>query len=227
MCRIEKPMRVIAPAEAVPSEAICRRLGFGDVSAVARIHCAAYPNGILTAFGERCVMQYYSWHMEGKHAVSTIGLECGDKLIGFCVLLRYNDFGGFLRRGLPIVSAALMRSPWLALQPLFVKRLRGGMSLLVGKRRAKAEPGTVRILSIALEPAYQGHGLGQTLLRAAAETALRDGASALALTVHPDNHRAVRAYQRDGWERTLVNGAWQGAMRKSLSTVTTPPVLSI
>jgi len=208
-------------------ELVCRRLNGADLPQIASIHSAAFPDALFTAFGPNCVARYYSWHMEGKHAVSTIGLECGDKLIGFCVLLRWNDFRGFLRRDLPILVARLLRSPSLAMRPGFVKRLRGGTSVLTGKSRATAEPGTFRILSIAVEPAYQGRGLGQIMLRAAAEIALRDGASTLALTVHPDNRRAVRAYERDGWKRALVDGVWQGAMRKPLATVTPPLVPSL
>jgi hypothetical protein len=37
------------------------------------------------------------------------------------------------------------------------------------------------------------------------------------LTVRPENHQALRFYESLKWEKTPTQGAWQGAMRKSLS----------
>ena len=206
----------------------CRRLGAADLPAIASIHREAFSSGTLTAFGPKCVEKYYAWHMEGKHAVATLGLESEHGLIGFCVLLSHNQFFGFLHRALPDIVASLLRSPSLAIRRGFASRVRGGMGLLIGRGGASQQPATIRILAIAVRPCCQGQGFAQILLKAAAELAQSRGASALALSVHPDNERAVRAYVRDGWERVLTDGQWRGLMRKSLvNKVGNPPTVSV
>src|SRR5215475_8803350 len=101
-------------------EPICRLLTVADLPVIASIHRDAFPSGILTAFGPSCVEKYYSWHLEGKHAVRTFGLEQEGNLIGFCVLLRHNQFSGFLRRALPAIVGRLLCSPSLILRPKFM-----------------------------------------------------------------------------------------------------------
>src|SRR5262245_26998927 len=98
------------------SESICRRLTPADLSAVAAIHREAFPRGTLTAFGTGCIEKYYRWHIEGKHAVETFGVEHNGALVGYCVLLRHNQFSGFLHRALPNIIGKLLCSPWLAIR---------------------------------------------------------------------------------------------------------------
>lgn len=89
-------------------------------------------------------------------------------------------------------------------------------SLVLGRGNGAPQTDTMRILAIALHPDFRGLGLAQILLTAATDIARDCGAHALALSVHPENQRAIRAYDRDGWERVVVNGEWTGLMRKSL-----------
>jgi ribosomal protein S18 acetylase RimI-like enzyme len=183
---------------------------------MASIHCLGFPHGTLTSMGTPCIKKYYRWHMEGKHAIATFGLELQGVVIGYCVLLSHNQFSGFLLRALPIILRRLARTPSLAIKPGFGRQLRGGLSLLLRLGTARPQPNTLRILAIAIHPSFQGRGFAQLLLTAAAGVAISHGASALALSVHPENERALRAYARDGWERVAVNGKWKGLMRKSL-----------
>jgi ribosomal protein S18 acetylase RimI-like enzyme len=209
-------------------ELICRRLSATDLSSIAEIHRLAFPNGTLTAFGTRCIEKYYSWHMEGKHAVETIGLQRDGALIGFCVLLWHNQFFGFLQRAFPNILGRLLCSPAIAVSRGFVSRLRGGVGLLMGRGGAAPQPATIRLLAIAVHPSLQGNGYAKTMLQAGAEIAGSRGASTLALSVHPENERAVRAYLHDGWERVLQDGVWKGVMHKSLrKRILTTPTVSV
>ena len=98
----------------------------------------------------------------------------------------------------------------------------------MGRGGAASQPDTIRILAIAVHPSFQGHRYARALLQSAADIALSRGASALALTVHPENEHAVRTYVRDGWERVLEGGEWKGTMRKSLvKNPAKPPKVSI
>src|SRR5436309_1057273 len=132
-----------------PPEVVCRQLTAADLPPIASIHIEAFPRGTLTAFGVRCVEKYYAWHLDGDHAVETIGLEYDGTLIGFCVLLWHNQFAGFVHRALPTIVGRLLRSPSLAMRRGFASRLRGGMGLLMGRGGAAPQPATIRLLAIA------------------------------------------------------------------------------
>jgi ribosomal protein S18 acetylase RimI-like enzyme len=63
-------------------------------------------------------------------------------------------------------------------------------------------------ISIAVEPAYRGLGIGRNLLDSLAESARTAGHPALSLSVEEDNP-ALRLYERAGYERRAkVGDAW-------------------
>ncbi len=195
----------------------CRTLSPDDLTGVVRVHMAAFPDSLLTAFGPEWVADYYRWHMLGTHAVVTLGVDCDGALAGFSVLLNRNGLKAFYRHYFLAIVWHILRSPGVILRGDLRRRVRICTRSFFQKSEAsEGRPGTIRILSIAVHPAHQGNGFGQVLLRAAEEIAIARGASQLALTVHTDNTRAVRAYERAGWDKVLVDGAWLGAMRKDL-----------
>lgn len=50
----------------------------------------------------------------------------------------------------------------------------------------------------------------------AERSAVERGFSKMGLTVHPSNSRAVRFYEKMGWQRNLTDGQWTGSMSKTL-----------
>jgi ribosomal protein S18 acetylase RimI-like enzyme len=61
---------------------------------------------------------------------------------------------------------------------------------------------TGRLYSIAIYPAFQGHGRGSQLLQACEDAALNRGCASLSLEVRADNQRAIVFYQRHGYQIT-------------------------
>jgi len=64
-------------------------------------------------------------------------------------------------------------------------------------------------LGIATVPQFRGRGLGRSLMQGLIQLAKSEGRPALSLSVEEDNWRAVRLYQRLGFERVgRVENAW-------------------
>lgn len=216
-------------------------LTLADLGAVVRIHQAAFPDSAMTHLGPRVVERYYRWQFIGDHpAPFATGFRRDGVLVGYLFGgLRRDAVSGYARRFLPTIV-------WGALtHPGGVRRLAGpkvgqvvrlmfrrrpavsvGQSVsgwVVANAAGSAKP-SFGVLSIAVAPAAQGSGAA-TALVAAAEARARDlGLDQLHLTVDPGNARAVRFYEREGWERVADSGAsWAGRMRRSLEPDADPP----
>jgi len=58
-----------------------------------------------------------------------------------------------------------------------------------------------RIYSVAVDPAFRGQKVGQTLLQAAEQAAIEHECMALRLEVRPDNPAAISLYERNGYRQ--------------------------
>jgi ribosomal-protein-alanine N-acetyltransferase len=58
-----------------------------------------------------------------------------------------------------------------------------------------------QIMSIAVDPAYRGNGIGSALLTEAIERLIREGARYIGLEVRVSNIGAIRLYERFGFRR--------------------------
>lgn len=201
-----------------------RPLGAGDLPEIAEIHMLAFPNAAMTALGKEAVRRYYQWQLDGPHDLyATVALLDG-QTAGFSFAGHFRGhLIGYLRRNRAYLAFHTLRRPWLLANPLFRDRLGYGLTTLrrkLGKpvpRRSAAEPRRFGILSVAVNPPFQGRGVGQALMEDAEREARRLGVSRMSLTVHPENEQAVRFYQRQGWYRTPNGkGRWIGHMLKDL-----------
>lgn len=52
---------------------------------------------------------------------------------------------------------------------------------------------------VAVDPAWQGHGMGRSLVRAAARSARRSGSKAMLLNTQFDNEPAITLYETEGF----------------------------
>ncbi len=74
-----------------------------------------------------------------------------------------------------------------------------GSEGVIGYYIASNLPDDAEILKIAVEPGYQGQGIGQQLLTRALQRAAHLGCSRCFLEVRPSNYRAIRFYLRNGF----------------------------
>lgn len=208
-----------------------RLLSAADLPAVAAIHSAAFPDSALTKLGREAVRRYYEWQIVGPHDGVNIGAFSDDAMLGFCFGgIRRGALGGFLEKNRRFLIIRAATRPWLLFNPLFRERVQFAIQRLFGKLRpskpplAASSPPVVPqsvpafgILSIAVDPRHQGSGAAQLLMEYSEQEALRRGFSRMHLTVHPSNTRAVRFYEKMGWQRDEHNGVWDGSMSKMIT----------
>ena len=205
-----------------------RTLSVEDLSEVAQIHIAAFPDSALSALGDRTIWRYYHWLLTGPHDAFMIGIWDKDSLEGF-------SFGGVFRGALTgfikknkwyLISQVLLR-PWI----VFKFQEAVDMSLMIlrfrpfrkPKKNIITKPSLVKpipsfgILAIAVHPEYQGKGLGKKMLNKSEKNALERNFTMMNLTVHQENKQAVDFYKKNGWEQWMGNNeVWQGKMIKKL-----------
>jgi ribosomal protein S18 acetylase RimI-like enzyme len=198
---------------------ILRALAPSDLPTVAAIHCAAFPSSWLTKLGNAAVVRYYAWQMEGPHEAYVFGAMVDGKLSGFCFGGVFpTAITGYLRKNWGLLAWRLAIHPPLLRSPLLAERLQRAFHAFF-QPEPKAQPVTGKrekrpfdILSIAVDPGVQRMGLGELMMQRARALASENGFHVMTLMVNPENHQAVRFYEKIGWERALMNGEWRGNM---------------
>lgn len=95
-----------------------------------------------------------------------------------------------------------------------------GYMALLTRRTAR----TLRIYSIAVDPAARGCGAGQALIDAAIGLARKSGSAAVTLEVRTDNAPAIRLYNRNGFRPgKLLRGYYPDATDARRMTLSVLP----
>lgn len=194
-----------------------RSLTQRDLASAVEIYIAANPKSLLTLFGSSQVLHYLSWQLKANHMAAATAAEVDGKLAGILLLVKNNDLPGYLKQNVWFLLRSFIKNSGILFTPLF--RTRAALcvrSLLKRPKSWERQPGTVRVLCIAVHPKFQGLGVGTKLLRAAEEEAHSRGHKRAELTVNPTNLSAIRFYERWGWRKLTVDGQWTGAMQKQL-----------
>lgn len=200
-----------------------RNLRRSDLVRVADVHLAAFPDSALTGLGHEAVRRNYRWLLEGPHQAHALGAFEGDLLLGYSFCGIFNGaLTGFLRANRAYLAWRVATHPWLVANPLFRDNIGLALRLLTKRGTpASAKPAEAPpygILSIAVDPARHGSGVGRELMARNEAIAREHGFASMVLTVSPKNANAVRFYERGGWERVAVDGAWtKGLMTKRLA----------
>ncbi len=203
-------------------------IGEADLFQVATIHRAAFTDSALTKLGQMAVYRYYEWQLTGPHELTALGAYIDRQMVGFCFGGVFQGaLSGFLEKNKRFLIGRVLAQPWLLLNPIFRDRVQSGIRRLVKsvKPAPHLMPRLIQprsstcfgILSIALDPSYQGLGVGKLLMTRAEEAAQRMNYSEMLLTVQPQNKKAVAFYERLQWQKIPRNGEWSGEMRKALT----------
>lgn len=202
------------------------KITLSDLPQIAEIHTQVFPNSALTSLGEAPLKRYYEWLLTGPHDAVCLKAVMDDVVVGFCFggIFR-GAVGGFLQKNKGYLFYHVITHPWLIANPLFRNRLLLGINVLrrwtfqnkLTNSNSEKPRTSFGILSIATHPDFQGCGIGKLLITTSEKIAIERGFSMMNLTVHPENMKSIKFYERIGWEKSFNhNHEWQGTMIKHL-----------
>lgn len=167
-----------------------------DVPAASEIHLSAFQGFFLTFLGRAFLNELYTAILEDPTGIAWVG---GDSMEVTGFIAGSLDLNGFYRH--------LLKFRWLrfgcAAFPAFLKKpsiLPRLLRALALPRQILPTPNCATIMSVAVHPAYQGHGLGQALVRSFLKEARQRGAEHVNLSTNArDNHATNCFYQSMGF----------------------------
>lgn len=205
---------------------ILRVLNVADLPAVAALHVGAFPRAAVSRLGCGAAARYYESLMCGPHGTVGLGAYASSRLTGFCFVgVRHIAEPYFVRRHAAFLAWRLLSHPWLLAEPFIRDRILTGLRLLRRPTKPAAAPRSAArdegrsfgIQYLAVDPEWQGQGVGRRLLGASEDLAREQGCTEIHLSVYLDNARAIRLYERQGWQRSAPDGVWEGLMCKRLN----------
>lgn len=199
-------------------------LTLSDLPAVSDVHLRAFSKSVLTRLGKEAVRRYYEWQLLGPHDRYAVAARVDAKIVGFNFAgVSRGAIAGFLQKNRNWLAMRMLMRPWLIANPMVRTRLKTGLGSLGIRRNAgrirSAIPRPNRsfgILSIAVDPEFQGRGIAQILMEDAEREARDSGFKYMFLTVATENLRAIRFYEKMGWARVPQDGEFHGYMDKWL-----------
>ncbi|HEX2950281.1 MAG TPA: N-acetyltransferase, partial [Armatimonadota bacterium] len=177
----------------------------------------------LTAFPES-VQHYVGHEIPSDVLVDAFGICLDAEPTAFVVALVDNQIAGYIfspSKFSNVIATAiwhghLLRLLWhwisgkyqIGTHPVTVA-IRNWLSF-VYESRERHFYSDARILSIAVDPNFQGHGIGTGLVRCGLEYLKQQGVPFVRLEVRPDNLSAIHLYEKFGFEKKGMTRDSQG-----------------
>ncbi|MEW5941369.1 MAG: GNAT family N-acetyltransferase [Chloroflexota bacterium] len=184
-----------------------RPMAFRDVDEVARIHAASFTGFFLTALGAPFLREFYRFALQDPGTIAfVIGEE--HRPLGFVMgavhpanFYRRVFARGWLRFALATIMPVLRN-------PFVVFRILRRFSAV---RQSNFEFEEALLMSIAVRPDMQKHGLGTRLVKAFLAEARRRGKRAVSLTTDRDGNDDVnRFYVHAGFDLSYSYATAEG-----------------
>jgi GNAT superfamily N-acetyltransferase len=185
------------------------------------------PRSLMPLMGRHAISAFYRWWIGRKDVVALVA-ETKGAVVGHVLgPLEPSKYGAIMYRdtwpslGLG-VAHALLRHPIMAARMLTrrINLVRAGLAGVVSRARrllssqdkpykqqarpipmdyASGYEKIVTLLSIGVDPRWQGHGLGRRLTDEFCYKVKQAGATHVRLSVRNDNPQAIGFYEANGW----------------------------
>lgn len=175
---------------------IVRDMNRDDLEAVIRVHLAAFPNFFLSFLGPRFLREFYGAVM--GEGIAIVAIDEG-AIAGFAAGV--TDPRGFYRRLLRrrLVPVAIAIAPALLRRPSTAARV---VRRAFQRTAGEIPPPGAELMSLAVLPSRQQHGIGRTLVRAFLDRVRSRDVSGVWLVTDDANNDAVQSfYERLGFEK--------------------------
>lgn len=166
-----------------------------DAPAVARHHQVGIPTGVLAELRPTVLARVYQALADGDDSFVFVGTDSADDVVGF--VSGVTDVGRMYRR---VIRRNLWTFATLGLQYAFSPRMIGRLlNTLIYPAKVVGQYPRAELLSIVIDPAAQGRGLGTALLRALLAEFRTRGVDRIKVMVRADFARANGYYRKHGF----------------------------
>ncbi len=196
-----------------------------DLPAIAKVHRKAFPKSLATAMGQAYVEKMLEWFLSTTKTYIFYYKNESDVIVGYCgALLRDGTLStgsasGMLQHSFNEAVKSFVKRPWL----LFHKEMKKKYKLAIRnilfkffKIRQKNKKNiqssnainipVFALVGIGVNPEVFSKGIGSELLKEFERKARELEITKMELTVIFSNDRAIKAYERNGWLRGILNG---------------------
>ncbi len=180
-----------------PSTTSVRKASPADSAAIAAVHLAEIPWGLLSGMGPPFVGAFYRTLLHSPWGFAFLAERDG-RPVGFATgVVHWRRF----------YQAFVLRNAWLAMRAVCRTILGGGLRRLFETSRYAAASSLpeAELLSIAVRPEARGTGVADALVHAVLNEFSHRGVGRVRVTTAGDNRAAVRVYERSGF--TLLHRA--------------------
>lgn len=183
-----------------------RNMGRSDVVSVVDVHVRSAAEQANVRLGRSYLEAFFQFFVDSGQAVALIA-EYDNRPAGYCIGAPYGYRSAMLRNLAVPALIGLLPQPALwkmaavaALEP--VRRLR------TEDRSGDGATLTYALVGIAVRPEMRGAGIAEDLVQEFRQRVRqRLESTVMRLSVHPDNHRAISFYEREGWRRSASEGS--------------------
>ena len=194
-----------------------------DLCKIARCHIAAFPKSVTSLLGEKVVASMLKWYISAPNKFLFYVEEHGI-VQGYCGGFvmdgtdAYGSGSGMTQFGFNQAAGSFARKPWLLLHPEVRKKykfiftnvarklgLKKDQPMSKSAPKHEDEPLTAGLVVIGVIPNLQQKGLGTLLQQEFERKAKEMGAKKLSLSVRKQNERAIKSYDRNGYNKSDEN----------------------
>lgn len=189
-----------------------------DLDKLADCHAACFPNSFATQLGRSYVKKTLEWFLVNENRF-LYHITHEQIVIGYCggfipQFVGDGSSSGMLQYAFKQAVIGVLKKPWLLFNAELVKHypliwrnirkkilpksVQPGSAQTVSERKPFSK--YVGLVVIGVHPQFRGSGTFNTLMEQFFEKAHSFGLSRCILSVKQDNFRAIKAYEKFGWQ---------------------------
>lgn len=183
------------------------------VDSLASCHSRAFSGQFLTLLGPSFLRRFYAYYIRNSEGIVKAAVDEHDNVVGLVCGGKPELHNGFSKRCVPLYAFSILFAA--VRYPLVRRRLIFHIAGVAGRFRGKKKmPERQRVyplgrwsslLSIGVDPAARGQGIGRRLMMEFLLESKHRGYQQIRLSVHLDNDSAIALYSNCGWKEVYRN----------------------